>query len=186
MKQAKRKPPKRAQLFELVPLILFFAAYQLYNLKIATMVLMATSSLSLAIAYFKLRYVSVPLVIGTVMIVLFGALTVLLNDETFIKLRPTIVNTLFGCTLLIGVYGFKRGLLGDIFHMAFSLTDTGWRIFSKRFGFFFLFLAGMNELVWRTQVTDVWVDYKLFGTMGLMFLFMLSQIRLIEQHREKE
>jgi intracellular septation protein len=181
-----KKPPKGAQLLELVPLVLFFLAYQQYNLMSATAVLMAASSISLSIAYFKLRYVSTPLVLGTVLIMLFGALTLAFDNETFIKMRPTIVNMLFSLTLLTGVYAFKRGLLGNVFHMAFSLSAAGWLLLSKRFGFFFLFLAGLNELIWRTQSTDIWVNYKLFGTMSLTMIFMISQAPLLKRHLKKE
>lgn len=177
-----KKPPKGAQFLELLPLVLFFIAYQAYGLMEATIVLMAASSAALVFAYTRLRYVSMPLIVGTSLIVVFGALTIAMNDETFIKMRPTIVNLIFAGVLLVGIYGFKRGLLSVVFHMAFPLTDEGWRKLSMRWGFFFIFLACMNEIVWRTQPTDWWVNYKLFGVMAMTITFTLSQMGLIKRY----
>lgn len=177
-----KKPPKGAQLLELLPLVFFFVAYQAYGLMEATIVLMAASTTALAFSYFRLRYVSMPLIVGTGLIVVFGTLTVALNDEIFIKMRPTIVNLIFASVLLIGVYGFKRGLLSVVFHMAFPLTDEGWRKLSARWGFFFVFLATMNEIVWRNFPTEWWVNYKLFGVMGLTLVFTISQMGLLSRY----
>lgn len=177
-----KKPPKGAQLLELLPLVMFFVAYQAYGLMEATIVLMAASSAALLFAYVKLRYVSMPLILGTSLIVVFGTLTIALNDDIFIKMRPTIVNLIFASVLLIGVYGFKRGLLSVVFHMAFPLTDEGWRKLSARWGFFFVGLAVMNEIVWRNMPTDWWVNYKLFGVMGLTIAFTISQMGLLRDY----
>lgn len=177
-----KKPPKGAQFLELLPLVLFFAAYQLYDLMTATVVLMAASTASLAYAYVKLRYVSMPLVVGTALIVVFGALTIAMNDDTFIKMRPTIVNLIFASVLLVGVFAFKRGLLSVVFHMAFPLTAEGWLKLSARWGFFFLFLATMNEIVWRNFPTEWWVNYKLFGVMGLTLTFTITQMGLLKRY----
>lgn len=177
-----KKPPKGAQLLELLPLLFFFVAYQAYGLMEATVVLMGASSAALLFSYFKLRYVSMPLIIGTALIVVFGALTVALNDDIFIKMRPTIVNLIFASVLLVGVYGFRRGLLSVVFHMAFPLTEEGWLKLSMRWGFFFLFLASMNEIVWRSMPTDWWVNYKLFGVMGLTIAFTLMQMGLLKRY----
>ncbi len=170
------KPPKGAGLLEIIPLIGFFTAYQLYGLMIATAVLMVLSLIALSIAYFRLRYVSMPLMVGTALIVVFGGLSLLLQDETFIKLRPTLVNTLLGSTLLIGAYRFNRGLLSSMFHMAFELTPKQWRTLSVHYGWFFLTLALLNEIVWRTQPTELWVNYKVFGVMAITFVFTISQV----------
>lgn len=180
--QHHKKPPKGAQLLELLPLLFFFVAYQAYGLMEATVVLMAASSAALVFSYFRLRYVSMPLIVGTALIVVFGTLTVALNDDIFIKMRPTIVNLIFASVLLVGVYGFKRGWLSVVFHMAFPLTDAGWLKLSMRWGFFFLFLASMNEIIWRNMPTNVWVNYKLFGVMGLTIIFTILQMGLLKRH----
>lgn len=121
-----------------------------------------------------------PLVSGVVVLV-FGALTLWLQDELFIKLKPTIVNCLFGAVLLGGLF-FGKSLLGYVFESAFKLTDEGWRILTKRWGLFFFVLAALNEIVWRNFSTDFWVNFKVFGIMPITFVFTLAQLPLINKH----
>lgn len=182
-RELSRKAPKNAAFLELLPLLSFFITYQLYGLMVATAVLMAASSAALAYAHFKWRYRSMPLVVGTVLLMVFGSMALIFQDETFIKMRPTLVNFLLGAVLLVGVYGFKRGLLSSIFHMAFELNARGWMVLSTRFGWFFLSLAALNEIIWRTQTTEFWVNYKVFGAMGLTMIFTLCQLRMIARHK---
>lgn len=176
------KSQKHSSLLELLPLVCFFISYQIYGLMVATAVLMVASTVALSYAYLKLRYVSLPLVVGTGLIVVFGALSLIMRDETFIKMRPTLVNFLFASVLLVGVYGFRRGVLSMMFAPAFSLSPQGWLVLSKRFGYFFLTLGALNELVWRSQSTEFWVNYKVFGVMGLTLLFTMSQIRTMKRY----
>jgi intracellular septation protein len=113
--------------------------------------------------------------------VVFGGLTLALQNEIFIKLKPTIVNTMFGLILLGGLY-FRKPLLAIVLDSMFELTDEGWRKLTLRWALFFFALAALNEIVWRTQTTDFWVSFKVFGIMPLTILFALSQTPLLLRH----
>jgi intracellular septation protein len=121
-----------------------------------------------------------PLVSGAIVLV-FGALSIWLQDEIFIKMKPTIINSLFGVVLLGGMF-FGKSLLGYVFNSAFQLDEAGWSKLTLRWGLFFLFLAVLNEVVWRNFSTDAWVTFKVWGTMPITFLFTLSQMPLIMKH----
>ncbi len=125
-----------------------------------------------------------PMVSG-VIVLIFGALTLYLKDDTFIKLKPTIINTLFGGALLAGLY-FGKPLLGFVFGSAFKLDAEGWSILTLRWGLFFLFLAVVNEVVWRNFSTDFWVAFKVWGTMPMTLVFTLLQMPLIMKHTVEE
>ncbi len=121
-----------------------------------------------------------PLVSGIVVFV-FGALTLFLQNDTFIKMKPTIVNALFGAMLLGGL-AFGKSLLGYVFDSAFRLDAEGWRKLTLRWGLFFFFLAVVNEVVWRSFSTDTWVAFKVWGIMPITILFTMSQMPLIMRH----
>jgi intracellular septation protein len=121
-----------------------------------------------------------PLVTGVVVLI-FGGLTLYLQDEHFIKLKPTIVNLLFAGTLLGGLM-FGKSFLEIVFDSAFDLTEEGWRKLTFRWGLFFLFLAVLNEVVWRNFSTDFWVAFKVWGVFPLTFLFALCQFPLIQRY----
>ena len=148
---------------------------------LATAAFMVAITISLAASlYLTKRLPIMPLVSGVVVLV-FGALTLWLHDELFIKLKPTIVNCLFGSILLGGLL-FGKSLLGYVFDSAFKLTDEGWRKLTFRWGVFFFVLALINEIVWRSFSTDFWVSFKVFGIMPITLLFTLSQLPLIQKH----
>ena len=152
---------------------------------IATALFMLATAVSLAVSWALIRSLPImPLVSGVVVFV-FGALTLWLQDETFIKMKPTIVNTLFGEALLGGLV-FGRSLLGYVFDSAFHLDAEGWRKLTLRWGLFFLFLAVVNEVVWRMFSTDAWVAFKVWGIMPITVLFTLSQMPLIMRHSLEE
>ncbi|WP_298985195.1 septation protein A [uncultured Roseibium sp.] len=148
---------------------------------LATAAFMVAISISLTVSLWLTRRLPImPLVSGVVVLV-FGALTLWLHDELFIKLKPTIVNSLFGSVLLLGLV-FGKALLGYVFDSAFKLTDEGWRKLTLRWGIFFFVLAAINEIVWRNFSTDFWVNFKVFGIMPITLLFTLSQLPLIQKH----
>jgi intracellular septation protein len=123
--------------------------------------------------------------VSGIVVVVFGGLTLFLQDETFIKLKPTIVNTMFGLALLGGLY-FRKPLLQIVLDSVFDLTDEGWRKLTLRWALFFFALAALNEIVWRTQTTDFWVSFKVFGIMPLTIAFALAQTPLLLRHEVKK
>jgi intracellular septation protein len=141
-------------------------------------------ALSVSLAIFR-RVPVMPLVSG-VIVVVFGGLTLYLQDDLFIKLKPTIVNTLFATVLLGGLVVFRKPLLGLVFAHVIQLDDEGWRKLSLRWGLFFVFLAILNEVVWRSFSTDFWVAFKVFGTMPITVLFALTQLPLLQRHAVPE
>jgi intracellular septation protein len=152
---------------------------------LATAAIMLATVVALSVAWTVQRRVpKVPLVSGALLMV-FGGLTLWLQDPVFIKMKPTIVYLLFTAVLLGGL-AMRRPLLKPVLGHAWQLTDAGWNALTRRFGLFFLVLAGLNELVWRTQSTDFWVNYKVFGTMGLIFVFTALQIGLVQRYEIKE
>jgi len=148
---------------------------------LATAAFMVAITVSLVVSLWLTKRLPImPLVSGAVVLV-FGALTLWLHDELFIKLKPTIVNCLFGSVLLGGLL-FGKALLGYVFDSAFRLTDEGWRKLTFRWGVFFFVLAAINEIVWRSFSTDFWVSFKVFGIMPITLLFTLTQLPLIQKH----
>ena len=148
---------------------------------IATGLFMAATALALIVSWVLTRTLPMMPLISGIVVFVFGALTLWLQNDTFIKMKPTIVNTLFGAILLGGLF-FGKSLLGYVFHAAFKLTDEGWRKLTLRWGLFFIFLAVMNEVVWRNFSTDFWVAFKVWGTMPITIFFTLSQMPLIMRH----
>jgi intracellular septation protein len=184
MTARKRIHPLLKLVLEMGPLVLFFLANQRAGIFFATGLFVAATLTSLAICYMLVgKLPTMPLVSGVV-IVVFGGLTLALQDELFIKLKPTIVNTLFGVILLGGLY-FQKPLLALVLDSMFHLDDEGWSKLTLRWALFFFVLAALNEIVWRTQTTDFWVSFKVFGIMPLTVAFALAQTRLILRHEAK-
>lgn len=148
---------------------------------LATGVFMVAVVISLGVTYALIRKLPIMPLVSCVVIVVFGGLTLLLHDELFIKLKPTIVNTLFGAILLWAA-ATGRNLLRIVLDSVFDLTEEGWRILTWRWAFFFFFLAGVNELVWRTQSTDFWVAFKVWGIMPITIAFALAQVPVLTRH----
>jgi intracellular septation protein len=166
---------------ELGPLILFFVANSKYGIFAATGVLMAGVVLTLAVSWAVTRQLPAMPLVTAALVLVFGSLTFFLQDETFIKLKVTILYSLFGAALLGALY-FDKLLLPIVFDMAIHIDDAGWRKLTWRWGFFFFFLAALNEAVRRMVSTDVWVDFKVFGIMPMTVLFAIIQAPLIMRH----
>lgn len=160
------------------PLGVFFIAYLKFDLLTATGALMGATVIALAVSYIMERRVPMVLVVTAVVVLVFGGLTLYLDDERFIKMKPTIVQALFAVVLLGGLM-LRKPLLKPLLSAAWQLTDRGWDLLTLRFGLFFAVMAVINEVVWRTQSTDFWVNYKIFGALALTFVFTASQARLI-------
>lgn len=179
----RKLPPSLKLLLDFAPLGVFFIAYKLGGLMAATVAIMVVTALSTGVIYAVERKLALaPLITGAVVMVM-GALTIALKDDHFIKLKPTIVNLLFAAILLGGVFIGKRGILKYVLDVAFQLTDAGWLILSRRWGFFFLFLAGLNEFIWRNFSESFWVNFKVFGMFTLTIAFAVSQFRLVEKYK---
>jgi intracellular septation protein len=178
-KTAKREKhmSQRLKFFlDFLPLAGFFVGYHYYNLFAGTAAIIVLTLVSLAVTWaYEKKLAMMPLISG-IMVTIFGGLTLLLHDELFIKIRPTIVNCLFAATLFIGVYAYKKPFLKYLLGTAFQLTEEGWLKLSRNWGIFFLFLAAANELVWRSFTTDFWVNYKVFGVMAMTLAFTIFQM----------
>jgi intracellular septation protein len=148
---------------------------------IATGLFMAATVISLVASKILVGKLPLMPLVSGVVVLAFGGLSIWLQNEMFIKMKPTIINTLFGAVLLGGLL-FGRSLLGYVFNSAFQLDQEGWNKLTLRWGLFFIFLAILNEVVWRNFSTDAWVTFKVWGTMPITILFTLSQMPLIMKH----
>jgi intracellular septation protein len=151
----------------------------------ATAVFIPTVLIALAIGYAKTRHLPVMPLVTAIVVVVFGGATLILQDEQFIKLKPTIIYVLFAVVLLGGL-AFGKPLLGMVFDSVFNLTNEGWRKLTVRWSLFFLALAVLNEVVARTQSTDFWVNFKFFGVVPLTFIFAAAQYPLLQKYAVQE
>ena len=177
-----RKMPTMVKLaVEIGPLAVFFIFNSRAGIMEATMAFMVAISIALVVAWvFERRIPTLPLVTGVVVMV-FGGLTLYLNDETFIKLKPTIINSTFALVLFVGL-AFKRSYIKTVMGSMMQLDDEGWRKLAWRWGFYFIFMAVLNEIVWRNVSTDMWVNFKVFGNLPITFVFAMSQMPLMNRH----
>jgi intracellular septation protein len=167
---------------EMGPLVIFFFVNARWGLFWATGIFMVAASIALAASWALTRRLAIMPVVTLVVVLVFGGLTLFLQDELFIKMKPTIVNSLFGAVLLGGL-AFGRPLLGYVLDAVLQLDAEGWRKLTLRWGLFFFFLAALNEVVWRSFSTDFWVAFKVFGIMPITIAFALSQFPLIQRHQ---
>ena len=181
MAKDKQLNPILKLVLDIGPLLLFFAANAKLGIYVATGVFMAAVLTALAVSYVMTRHVAIMPVVTAVVVLVFGGLTLVLHDDLFIKLKPTIIYVLFGGTLIGGLV-FDKPLLGMVFDSVFHLSEEGWRKLTWRWALFFLALAVLNEFVWRTQTTDFWVSFKLFGVVPLTFLFAVLQVPLLTKY----
>lgn len=174
-------PQIRRLILDFGPLMIFAACYHYFGIYGATAGFMVAVMVALALDYWFDRRLS-PIPIFTALIVLiFGGLTLYLKNAIFIKIKPTVIYASFGTILLVGL-AYNRLFIKTVFAQAFDLTETGWRQLTWRWGIFFLFLAALNEVVWRNAPEATWVAFKVWVIMPLIFLFALSQTPLVMKH----
>jgi len=167
------------------PLFIFFTVYYKSgnNLRIAIPPLIISTIIAVAIAYFIEKKIPFVPLIGGIIISLFGGLTLYFNNPIFLYIKPTIVNFVFAATLLIAKVFFKKNFLKVFFKNAFNLDELGWDKLNFRWAYFFIFLALLNELVWRTQSEVIWVNFKVWGILPLTFIFTAFQLPLINKYK---
>jgi intracellular septation protein len=179
---AKAQPSPMLKLaLDIGPLVLFFAANARWGIFAATGVFMVAVLIALAVHYAMSRRVAIMPLVSAVIVFVFGGLTIALQDELFIKLKPTIIYALFGAVLVGGLI-MRKPLLAMVFDQMFDLTEEGWRKLTVRWAVFFFVMAVLNEAVWRTTSTDFWVSFKLFGFVPLTFLFAMAQYPLLTKY----
>jgi intracellular septation protein len=163
------------------PLVLFFIANARFGIFAGTGAFMVAVVAALLVSYVMIRRWPIMPVVSAVIVLVFGGLTLALHDDTFIKVKPTIIYGLFGAALF-GGYLFEKPVLAIVFDSMFHIDAAGWRKLTLRWAVFFLFLAVLNEAIWRTQSTDFWVNFKVFGFIPLTFVFAGLQYPLLTRH----
>jgi len=170
------------------PLLVFFFFY--YNsgkdLKIAIPPFIVATLIALIIVWILEKKIPMVPLLSGILITLFGGLTIYFNNPVFIYIKPTIINILFGLTLLFGKYFTNEPIIKKILGKSVALTEVGWNLLNKRWILFFFTLAIINELVWRTQSEEFWVNFKVWGMLPITFIFATLQISLITKHKINE
>ena len=169
------------------PLLIFFTIYfnNENDLKIAIPPFIIATLFALIIIYFLEKRIPMVPLVGGVLITLFGGLTLYFDNKIFFYMKPTIINLLFAGILFFGKYFTKKPLLKFFFQSAFDLENEGWKKLNNRWIIFFIFVAILNEMVWRTQTEAFWVNFKVWGLLPISFLFAASQIKLINKYKIK-
>ena len=167
------------------PLLIFFIIYfnNENNLKVAIPPFVIATLISLIVIYFLERKIPMVALTGGVLITFFGGLTLYFDNKIFFYMKPTIINLLFAGVLFFGKFFTKRPLLKIFFQNAFDLEDEGWKKLNYRWISFFIFVAILNEIVWRTQSEVFWVNFKVWGLLPISLLFILSQIPLMNKYK---
>ncbi|ATP13077.1 septation protein A [Bartonella henselae] len=183
-------------LLEMGPLVIFFLAnykgeWLINNIEIfkrfnkplfpATAIFMMAIIVALVLSWILARKIPIMPLISGIFVLVFGSLTLWLHNDTFIKMKPTIINSLFALVLFGGLF-FKKPLLRYIFDSTFKLDDLGWKKLTYRWAFFFIFLAVLNEVIWRNFSDNFWTNFKVFAIMPITVFFMLTQMPLIMKH----
>ena len=167
------------------PLLIFFTIYfkNDNDLKLAIPPFIIATIVALILLYFLEKKISIVALTSGVLITFFGGLTLYFDNKIFFYMKPTIINLLFAVVLLFGKYLTKKPLLQFFFQNSLNLQDEGWKILSNRWILFFIYVAMLNEFVWRTQSEVFWVNFKVWGLMPISFLFILTQVPLINKYK---
>ena len=165
------------------PLLIFFIYYKKFGMTEAILPLIIATIVATGILYFVEKQIPKVPIISAVIVSLFGGLTLYFDNKIFFYMKPTIVNLLFAFVLFFGSFFLKKNLLKSLLDSSIKLEDKGWELLNKRWMVFFIFLAFLNEIVWRTQTEDFWVKFKVFGIIPITFVFMMFQINLIKKYK---
>jgi len=167
------------------PLLIFFTIYYKSgnNLKIAIPPLIISTIIAVGIIYFVEKKIPFVPLIGGIVITIFGGLTLYFNNPVFIYMKPTIVNILFAVILIVSKSLYQKNFLKFFLQTAFQLNDIGWDKLNFRWAYFFIFLALLNEVVWRTQPETTWVNFKVWGILPITVIFTAFQIPLINKYK---
>ena len=170
------------------PLLIFFFFYYDSNkdLKVAIPPFIIATIISLVVVWFLEKKIPMVPLLGGVLITFFGGLTIYFDNPVFIYIKPTIINLLFGLALLFGKYFSNEPILKKMLGKSIALTNEGWEILNKRWMLFFFALAILNELVWRTQSEEFWVNFKVWGLLPITFIFTAFQVSIITKHKIDE
>jgi len=169
------------------PLLIFFIVYfkNNHDLKIAIPPFIIATLISLVIVYILEKKIPMVPLLSGILITVFGGLTLYFNNKIFFYMKPTIINILFAAVLFFGKYFTKKPLLKIFFQNSMSLEDDGWKYLTQRWIYFFVFLALLNEIVWRTQTEIFWVNFKVWGLLIISFVFAISQVSIINKYKIK-
>ena len=169
-------------LIDIGPLAVFFIFYTRGDLKTAILPFMIATIIAVLFSYIIEKKIPIMPTVGAVIILIFGGLTIYFDNETFFKMKPTIINILFAGVLYGGII-LNKSLLRYLLGAALKLQDEGWDILTKRWIGLFIALAILNEIIWRTQTTDIWVNFKVFGILPITFIFTLTQFSTIKKYQ---
>ena len=169
-------------IIDIGPLAVFFIYYKKSGLLDAILPLMIATIVAILFSYILEKKIPIMPTFGAFIILVFGGLTIYFDNEVFFKMKPTIINIIFAIILYAGEV-IKKPLLKLLLGSALKLSEEGWSILTKRWIAFFIALGILNEIIWRTQSTDIWVNFKVFGILPITFLFTLSQFSLLKKHQ---
>ncbi len=172
-------------LIDIGPLAIFFIFYTRSGLQASILPFMIATVIAVLFSYILEKKIPIMPTVGATIVLIFGGLTIYFDNEVFFKMKPTIINFIFAGILYGGLI-LKKPLLKYLLGAALKLNDDGWKILTQRWVGFFVALAILNEIIWRTQSTEIWVNFKVFGILPITFLFTLSQFSLIKKYQIEE
>ena len=172
-------------LIDIGPLAVFFIFYTRNGLQASILPFMIATIIAVLFSYILEKKIPIMPTVGATIVLIFGGLTIYFDNEVFFKMKPTIINFLFAAVLYAGTI-IKKPLLKYLLGAALKLEDLGWKILTQRWIGFFIALAILNEIVWRTQSTDVWVNFKVFGILPITFIFTMTQFPLIKKYQVED
>ena len=172
-------------LIDIGPLAIFFIFYTRSGLQASILPFMIATIIAVLFSYILEKKIPIMPTVGATIVLIFGGLTIYFDNEVFFKMKPTIINFLFAIILYGGIV-VKKPLLKYLLGAALKLEEEGWKILTQRWIGFFIALAILNEIVWRTQSTDIWVNFKVFGILPITFIFTFTQFPLIKKYQVED